>query len=129
MLTQEQLHEFRDRLKERFYQLREEIRQELIESDEEHYIELAGRVHDLEEASVADLLVDLNLAEIDRKVNEIREIDAALIRIANGTYGICIDTGEPIELERLRANPTAKRTFRAQQMHEKTYSGGSHHSL
>jgi len=129
MLTQAQVNEFKKILEDRFYELREEISQELVKSDDEHYQELAGRVHDLEEESVADLLVDLNLASVDRHIQEIRDIDEALMRIAKGSYGICVDTGEEIELDRLRANPTAKRTRRAQEMHEKTYQGGRHHTL
>ena len=39
---------------------------------------------------------------------EIGEINAALNRIALGTYGICEKTGENIPVERLRVNPTAR---------------------
>ncbi len=37
----------------------------------------------------------------------LKEIDAALERINHGTYGICDIDHEPIEEERLRANPAA----------------------
>ena len=76
VLSDKQINELKKQLKQRFFELREEIRQELLESDNEHFIELAGQVHDMEEESVADLLVDLNLAIIDQHVEEIREIDA-----------------------------------------------------
>lgn len=50
----------------------------------------------------------------DVEVNaQIREIDAALERIANGTYGICIVTGKPIPVERLRDLPWASMTVEA----------------
>ncbi|DAB39268.1 MAG TPA: conjugal transfer protein TraR [Sulfuricurvum kujiense] len=39
---------------------------------------------------------------------EREEINAALNRIALGTYGICEKTGEPIPVARLNANPTAR---------------------
>ncbi len=39
---------------------------------------------------------------------EIIEVDAALGRIEDGTYGICEDTSEPIPKERLIANPLAR---------------------
>lgn len=39
---------------------------------------------------------------------ERKEINAALNRIALGTYGICEKTGEPIPVERLRVNPSAR---------------------
>jgi RNA polymerase-binding protein DksA len=109
MLNRDQINAFRETLELRFRELREEIRQALLQSDEQSYIELAGRVHDMEEASVADLLVDVSLADIDRHVEEIRDIDAALGRIATGTYGVCTDCGEGIEVARLEAYPTAKR--------------------
>ncbi len=129
MLSREQQQEFKKILEDRYYALREEIRQELLRSDDEDYQALAGRVHDLEEESVADLLVDINLASIDRHIEEIREIDAALMRIAEGTYGICEDTGEAIPVERLRANPAARRTREAQEVFERTHAGGRHHTL
>lgn len=109
MLNRDQINAFRETLELRFRELREEIRQAMLQSDEQSYIELAGRVHDMEEASVADLLVDVSLADIDRHVEEIRDIDAALGRIATGTYGVCSDCGEGIEVARLEAYPTAKR--------------------
>jgi RNA polymerase-binding transcription factor DksA len=39
------------------------------------------------------------------------EIDAALQRIEDGTYGLDEDTGEPINPERLEAIPTARRNI------------------
>jgi len=125
MLSQEQIHEFKRMLEQRRAELHEKIHQELLKSDNEQYIALAGQVHDLGEQSVADLLVDVNLADIDRHINELREVEEALGRIAQGTYGICIDTGEPIELERLRAEPTAKRTKQAQEAYERALAASS----
>ncbi|MGD2128444.1 MAG: TraR/DksA family transcriptional regulator [Lysobacterales bacterium] len=129
MLSDKQLNEFKKKLDARYAELREEIRQELLDSDEEHYIDLAGQVHDLEEESVADLLVDLDLAEIDRHVEEIREIDAALLRIARGTYGICADCDDEIEVERLRAHPTARRCEPCQTNFERNHAGPKRSTL
>ncbi len=129
MLSAKQIGEFRTLLERRYRQLREEIRTILLESDEEQFQKLAGEVHDMEELSVADLLVDLNYAEIDHLLSELREVEDALKRIREGTYGICIDTGEPIELERLKAYPTASRTTRAQAIYERTHAGEEHSSL
>lgn len=121
MLTDKELHDMKKRLKDRFYELRNEIRHELLESEEQPYIELAGKVHDIEEESVADLLVDLQLASIDRHIEEIRDIDAALIRIAERSYGICSDCGVDIDAQRLSAYPIAKRCHDCQTRHEKMY--------
>lgn len=40
-------------------------------------------------------------------------LEAALIRIKNGTYGICKDTGKLIPAERLRAVPHTQQTIEA----------------
>lgn len=121
VLSEQQLGEFKKILQERYRQLRKEISEELRRSDDERYIELAGRVHDPEEEALADLLVDLNLAEIDRHIQDLRQIDSALIRVAKGEYGICIDCEQPIGLERLKANPTAERCLQCQEVYEKSH--------
>lgn len=48
----------------------------------------------------------LGLIEGERAL--LKEIDAALLRIDDGTYGICLATGNPIGKERLKAQPWAK---------------------
>lgn len=127
MLTANQIGDFKKMLNERFFEVREEVRCELLKSDDQTYIKLAGRVHDIGEASVADLLVDLQLADIDRHINEIRDIDAALMRIAAGKYGVCSHCTASIAIDRLKAYPTAKRCHRCQVDHEHNFggSGGS----
>lgn len=117
-LSPKQISELKQRLNQRFQTLLEEIRQELLKSDNEQYIQLADKVHDAEEESAADLLVDVNLAIIDLHVSEIRDIEAALLRIAGDTYGICIDCDGDIGYERLQAYPTAKRCHNCQRIYE-----------
>jgi RNA polymerase-binding protein DksA len=121
-LSDHELTAFKQRLKQRAGELLADIRQALLASQQQHYIDLAGQVHDLEEQSVADLLVDVDLAHQDRHIQEIRDIEAALIRIATRTYGVCIDCDGPITLERLQVYPTAKRCQQCQTHYEKTYS-------
>lgn len=53
----------------------------------------------------------LGLAENERQ--QLREIDAALRRIEDRTYGVCQMTGKPIPKERLDAKPWAKYTIEA----------------
>lgn len=48
----------------------------------------------------------LGLMDGERKL--LREIDYALERISNGTYGICTETGQPIPKARLEAQPWAR---------------------
>lgn len=123
MLSDRELGQFKRLLEDRYRTLREEIRQELLDSDNEHYIDLAGQVHDLEEESVADLLIDLDLAIIDLHVAEVREIDAALMRLARGEFDICVDCADEIERKRLRAQPTARRCSPCQANFERNHAG------
>jgi RNA polymerase-binding protein DksA len=117
-LTDDQIRTLRDQLDKRFYELREEISRELRSYDDATYIELAGQVQDPGDMSVADLLEDIQLADVDRHVEEIRAIDAAMLRIAEGRYGTCIDCGKPIGFERLQAQATALRCEPCQERHE-----------
>lgn len=53
---------------------------------------------------------------------ELAEIDHALAKIENGTYGICEDSGEPINEARLKAIPTARYTLECQEIRERNPS-------
>jgi len=116
-------------LQERSQALRRDIQRELVKADSERYEELAGRVSDSGEKAVADLLVDLDLAEITRDVEELREVEGALLRIARGTWGYCMDCGEEIEAERLAALPSASRCLRCQQRAENPAREEHHRTL
>jgi DnaK suppressor protein len=128
-LTDHQINVFKTKLNDRFMALRREISAELLRADEEQYVDLASRVHDTGEVALADLLVDIELASIDRHVQEIRDIDAALMRIAIGSYGECCDCQEPIVTERLAAYPTARRCIACQEAHERTFAHGGQPTL
>ncbi|WP_305907012.1 TraR/DksA family transcriptional regulator [Methylomarinum sp. Ch1-1] len=128
-LTDHQIKVLKTKLNDRFMALRREISEELLRYDEQQYGELAGRVHDTGDAALADLLVDIELASIDRHVQEIRDIDTALMRIAEGSYGECRDCQEPIAIERLTAYPVAQRCVACQQVHDRTYAHGGQAAL
>ncbi|WON75309.1 TraR/DksA family transcriptional regulator [Nitrosospira sp. Is2] len=121
-LTDDQLAQIKAVLQRRYLELREEIRSELERSGNEHYADLAGSVADPGDESVADMLVDVNAALVDRQVREIREVEETLKRLAEPGFGDCIDCGGEIGFERLLAYPTARRCVRCQSLHEKTYS-------
>jgi RNA polymerase-binding protein DksA len=128
-LDPRQQAELRDSLRSRARQLREEIRQTLLKSDEEQYAMIADQVRDLEDDSFADLMVDVNLAEIDRDLQELRLIDAAFLRMSDGSYGHCDGCGAPIEFERLRATPFASRCFDCQSAYERNHVQHMGHTL
>ena len=59
----------------------------------------------------------LGLLESERTM--LAEIDEALRRIDDGTYGICLGTGKPIGRARLKARPWAKYCIEYARMIEK----------
>ena len=61
----------------------------------------------------------LELRTRDRYRKLVHKIDSALSRIADGSYGYCIDTGEEIGISRLQARPIATLTIEAQEKHER----------
>ena len=62
---------------------------------------------------------NVEMKAINRQIKLISEIDKALLRIKDDTYGFCLDTAEPIGLKRMMARPVAKYTITAQEKHEK----------
>ena len=62
---------------------------------------------------------NLKLSTRDRCLGLIYEIDDALDRIQDGSYGYCEDTGEEIGLKRLEARPTATLSIEAQEWRER----------
>jgi DnaK suppressor protein len=57
----------------------------------------------------ADEEFDLSVALEEREAAELLAIDNALKRIADGTYGLCLQCGASIPTARLHAQPTAER--------------------
>lgn len=124
-LTKSELSNLGEQLDKRYASLLEEVRDALEHSENQQYVELIGRVPaDIGDQSVGDALADLNLAIIDRHIQELRDIEAAKARLAQRTYGICIGCAEDIAYDRLHAYPTAKRCVICQQQQERTYAHG-----
>lgn len=53
---------------------------------------------------------------LEKKLQAVIE---ALEKMENGTYGICAECGESIEVERLRANPSARRCIKCKSLSNK----------
>jgi DnaK suppressor protein len=73
----------------------------------------------------ADAERDLSIALEERESAELVAIDEALKRVADGSFGLCLDCGVEIGTARLHANPTAMRCVACQEKREKA-QGGSH---
>jgi RNA polymerase-binding transcription factor len=101
--------------------LLEEIRHDIERTRAEPYASVAGATPDIGDQAVADLIADLGEAEVTRDLGELRALEAALKRVADGGYGLCVDCAEDIPFARLKAQPSAGRCVACQQRHEKTY--------
>ncbi len=64
---------------------------------------------------------DLEQALGERETAELRAIDDALTRIANGTFGVCVDCGAEIPSARLHAAPTTLRCIACQTRYEREH--------
>ena len=62
---------------------------------------------------------NLSLLLVDKDKKKLAQINKALEKIEDGSYGLCIDTEEPIEEKRLLANPLALRSIIAQEAFER----------
>ena len=121
-LTSQQMQTLRRSIAARMRALADELRGDAERAREESYGALAGPVTDEADASVADMLSDLDNAELSRDLAELRGLEAARSRMAAGSYGACADCGEDIPFARLSAEPGALRCIACQRVHEKTYA-------
>ena len=91
---------------------------------DEDEVELEGGGDDFSETDSGDMSQSIFDREMDASVGEgierrLREVERALQKIEEGTYGVCDDTGEEIPTGRLEAVPEAIRTVEAQQRFER----------
>ena len=63
---------------------------------------------------------ELKTRSLERETGQLREVRAALKRIADGTYGDCLDCDEPIGPKRLTAVPWATLCIRCQERAERS---------
>ena len=118
----QQMHDLKQQLLVQRKTLLEDAREELIRWGDHPIDELAGEVPDAGDQSVATMVTDLDHAIVQRHVEAMRDINAALVRMSKRAYGRCIDCGEDIEPKRLAAFPTAERCFACQRLRERTYA-------
>jgi DnaK suppressor protein len=107
----------------------EYFRQKLLRWRAELLAESSETLQHLKEESLAEPDItdrasleterSIELRTRDRERKLISKIDAALLRIEDGSYGYCEETDEPISLRRLEARPIATLSLEAQERHER----------
>jgi DnaK suppressor protein len=93
----------------------------LAESTEtlQHLKEESLAEPDLTDRASLETERSIELRTRDRERKLISKIDAALMRIEDGSYGYCEETDEPIGIKRLEARPIATLSLEAQERHER----------
>jgi len=69
-----------------------------------------------------DFVRNINLELTNKELGILRQIDRALEKINEDTYGICDISGEEIPLKRLEAIPYATMTVKSQEKMEKGFA-------
>jgi len=126
-LDSTQLDQLVEKLKTDYQALLREVRDELENTGDQHRIDLLNsEPGDSGDESMANALADFNVAQLDRHVQSLRDIEAALQRVRNGKYGVCTDCGDDVGFARLQAYPTAKRCIVCQEKREREYAQEGH---
>jgi DnaK suppressor protein len=128
-LTPQQAEELKAIVERRRAALQNEFGQDLDRMRQDGIDHVVGAVPDPGDESVQSLIQDLDQAEASRDLAELRMLEAARRRMAEGSYGYCTSCGQEIGFERLRANPGAERCIQCQTQFEKTHASFGRPSL
>lgn len=121
----------------RYYRLLVDLRNHVLESLGQHSEEtlkrsakedagdLSGYGQHMADAGTDTFDRDFALSLVSSEQEALSEVEAAIKRIHDGTYGICELTGKPISRDRLLAVPFTRYSAEAQKELEKT----KHHSV
>ena len=121
MQNDEMDQQFVERQRERLVGLREELVRirEGMAADEEDVGESEGdTTPDSGDMSQAMFTREMDASIGEQAERRLGEIDRALQKVEDGTYGLSDDSGEPIPRGRLEAVPEAARTVEEQQRFE-----------
>ena len=128
-LTPHQTQKLHTAIEQRRDALLTELREDVERVRRDRFEDLAGAAPDPADESVATLIADLDHADVGRDLSELRGLEAARTRLADGSYGTCADCGGDIGFERLQVQPAAVRCIACQTLHEKLYANASGSSL
>jgi RNA polymerase-binding protein DksA len=113
--SSEELAEFEEIIKSKLEAAKNElnyIKDTLTKNNSSDTDSTYGNVKTLEDG--ADTAEKENLSQLAaRQKKFIQNLENALVRIKNGTYGVCVDTGKLISKERLRAVPHTMHSIEA----------------
>ena len=101
-------------LRARQRELRGEVAAQLKTQDDPRVVGLRNRMEDTDDWAVADAMASMDISLVSRDLTVLAEVEGALGRLADGTYGECVDCGVDIPYARLAAYPAAIRCVACQ---------------
>ncbi|MCW5623563.1 MAG: RNA polymerase-binding protein DksA [Burkholderiales bacterium] len=112
-MNEDQLAFFRQRLLD--------LKRELLENvkDTSEHLRETEAASDPSDRATQEEEQAIELRTRDRERKLLKKIDETLLRIDDGSYGYCTETGEPIGVRRLLARPTATLSIEAQERRER----------
>jgi len=122
-LTKEQLEYFKDKLLAEKQKVLEEMGELQQDNLKQSISDAAGENsrYSYHLGDVASLSYgrEFSMGLAERQQKYLEQIDAALARVEDGTYGICKVTGEPIDVERLEEVLVAKYSVKGKEILER----------
>jgi DnaK suppressor protein len=114
--------------------LLEQLRQhtELARGNQADALEIAADddgVKDVADQSVKDVSQEIEYRLSERESQLVADIDQALLRIDEGSYGVCARCGKEIPERRLDALPTARYDAECQSLIEQSLGEDEHATL
>ena len=106
-------------LRSRQRELRADVAAKLRTQDDPRLVGLRNQMEDTDDWAAADAMAAQDIALVSRDLAELANVEQALARMADATYGECVDCASPIPYPRLAAHPAARRCVACQEFEEK----------
>lgn len=108
--------QYRKLLEAQRAQLLAEVREKIAASGKDPDFSSQSKITD--DDGLADAAAEMEVALVVRESQELQEIEAALLRLTDGSYGRCTDCSGDIGQARLTASPAARRCLICQEQYE-----------
>jgi DnaK suppressor protein len=114
LLTSAERAALEAQLRARQRELRGEVASQLKTQDDPRLVGLRNRMEDTDDWAAADAMAAMDISLVSRDLAVLSEVEGALGRLADGSYGACVDCGVDIPYARLAAYPAAIRCVACQ---------------
>jgi len=114
LLTSAERAALEAQLRARQRELRGEVASQLKTQDDPRLVGLRNRMEDTDDWAAADAMAAMDISLVSRDLAVLSEVEGALGRLADGSYGACVDCGVDIPYARLAAYPAASRCVACQ---------------